>query len=91
MTEAADRIEALRILPPFAIGRLGSAEEPLDNYAIEVGDDAVLGYRRIVPARDAGRRSPRAARSPGAMSRRRSPSAAATASARSRRSSRSMR
>jgi hypothetical protein len=26
-------IKELRILPPFAIGRMGSASEPMDNYA----------------------------------------------------------
>ena len=43
-------IKALRILPPLAIGRLGSADEPLDNYTIEVDDRETLGYRRILPA-----------------------------------------
>jgi hypothetical protein len=42
-------IRALRILPPFAIGRLGSAAEPLDNYTIDDNPDQPLGYRRIVP------------------------------------------
>ena len=42
-------IKALRILPPFAIGRLGSAPEPLDNYAIEVDEDRPLDFRTIVP------------------------------------------
>ncbi|MCE9602969.1 MAG: hypothetical protein K8S21_12255 [Gemmatimonadetes bacterium] len=42
-------IKALRILPPFAIGRLGSASEPLDNYSIEVDEDRPLDFRRIVP------------------------------------------
>ena len=28
-------ITELRILPPFAIGRLGSADRPLDNYTVE--------------------------------------------------------
>jgi hypothetical protein len=40
-------IRALRILPPFAIGRLGSAPEPLDNYTIEDDPDHPLGFRRI--------------------------------------------
>jgi hypothetical protein len=40
-------IRALRILPPFAIGRLGSALEPLDNYTIEDDPDHPLGFRRI--------------------------------------------
>ena len=43
-------ISELRILPPFAIGRLGSAKEPLDNYTIENNPDEPLGYRRIVCA-----------------------------------------
>ena len=50
MTSPAATIKALRILPPLAIGRLGSADEPLDNYTIEVDDKATLGFRRIVPA-----------------------------------------
>ncbi len=29
-------IKGLRILPPFAIARLGSADEPMDNYTIEL-------------------------------------------------------
>ena len=29
-------IKALKILPPFAIGRLGSADEPMDNYTIDL-------------------------------------------------------
>jgi hypothetical protein len=44
------KIRELRILPPFAIGRLGSAKEPLDNYTIENNPDEPLGYRRIVGA-----------------------------------------
>jgi hypothetical protein len=40
-------IRALRILPPFAIGRLGSAPEPLDNFTIEDDPDHPLGFRRI--------------------------------------------
>lgn len=43
-------IRALRILPPLAIGRLGSADEPLDNYTIDINDAETLGYRRIVAA-----------------------------------------
>ena len=42
-------IKALRILPPLAIGRLGSADEPLDNYTIAPDDTATLGFRRIHP------------------------------------------
>ncbi len=47
------KIKALRILPPFAIGRLGSADEPMDNYTIETEVEAdekrPLGYRRLKP------------------------------------------
>jgi hypothetical protein len=51
VTRSAATIKALRILPPLAIGRLGSADEPLDNYTIEVNDKATLGFRRIVPGK----------------------------------------
>ena len=40
-------IRELRILPPFAIGRLGSASEPLDNYTLEDDPDHPLEFRRI--------------------------------------------
>ena len=44
-------IKALRILPPFAIGRLGSASEPMDNYSFDLDIDPTsekpLGYRQI--------------------------------------------
>src|SRR5262245_9626661 len=43
-------IKQLRILPPFAIGRLGSASDPLDNYTIAADKEGPLGYRTIVPA-----------------------------------------
>ena len=39
----------LRILPPIAIGRLGSSETPLEAYDLEVSKDRPLGFRRIVP------------------------------------------
>ncbi|MBK8256621.1 MAG: hypothetical protein IPK82_28615 [Polyangiaceae bacterium] len=42
-------IRELRILPPFAIARLGSADEPQDNFTIVSDPNAPLGYRRIVP------------------------------------------
>jgi hypothetical protein len=42
------KITRLHILPPFAIGRLGGAEEPLDNYTIETDPEHPLGFRRIV-------------------------------------------
>jgi hypothetical protein len=44
------KIEALRILPPIAIGRFGSASEPLDNYTLEDDPEHPLGFRRIKPA-----------------------------------------
>ncbi len=43
-------IHELRILPPFAIGRLGSADTPLDNFSILADPRSPLGFRRIVPA-----------------------------------------
>ena len=43
-------IRELRILPPFAIGRLGSAPEPMVNYAMEDDPENPLGYRRIAGA-----------------------------------------
>ena len=59
--EAMTRIKALRILPPFAIARLGSADEPMDNYTIEIDPPAAnekepLGYRAHQAAADADRR-----------------------------------
>lgn len=41
-------IRELRILPPLAIGRLGSAPEPLDNFTMEDNEAHPLGFRRIV-------------------------------------------
>jgi len=41
------KIEALRILPPIAIGRLGSASEPLVNYEIEADPKHPLDLHRI--------------------------------------------
>ena len=43
-------IRELRILPPLAFARLGSAPEPLDNYTIEDDPEQQLGYRRITGA-----------------------------------------
>lgn len=43
-------IEELRILPPLAIGRLGAASSPMDNYDVEVDPEHPLAYRRLVPA-----------------------------------------
>jgi hypothetical protein len=44
-------IKALRILPPLAIGRLGSAKEPMDNYTFDLDVDPTnpLGYRELKP------------------------------------------
>jgi hypothetical protein len=46
-------IKELRILPPFAIGRLGSAKMPMDNYTIDLDiapdDQNPLGYRALKP------------------------------------------
>ena len=40
-------------MPPFAIARLGSADEPMDNYTIELdapdNQDQPLGYRALKP------------------------------------------
>ena len=43
-------VKELRILPPLAIGRLGSAPEPQANYTLEENPDQPLGFRRIVGA-----------------------------------------
>src|SRR5215470_2013090 len=40
-------IFGLHILPPFAIARLGSAPEPLDNYTIEENPDHPLDFRIV--------------------------------------------
>jgi len=40
-------IFSLHILPPLAIGRLGSASEPVDNYTIEVDPEHPLDFRKI--------------------------------------------
>jgi hypothetical protein len=50
MTRKTATIRELRILPPFAIARLGSAPDPLDNYTIECDAAAPLGFRTIRPA-----------------------------------------
>jgi hypothetical protein len=42
-------IVGLSILPPLAIGRLGSSPEPLENYELELPADA-LGFRKIISA-----------------------------------------
>ena len=43
-------IRELRILPPFAISRLGSADEPMENYVLEDEPERPLAFRRIVGA-----------------------------------------
>lgn len=44
------RILELRILPPFAIGRLGSSSEPMDNYQVVINEEDPIGYRKLLPA-----------------------------------------
>lgn len=43
-------IEELRILPPLAIARFGSAPAPMDNYDAVVDPEQPLGYRELRPA-----------------------------------------
>jgi hypothetical protein len=43
----AKKIAELRILPPFAIARLGSSDEPMDNYELQITDP--IGMRQILP------------------------------------------
>ena len=43
-------IQEIRLLPPLAIARLGSADRPLENYDLVVADDDPLGFRLIRPA-----------------------------------------
>ncbi|MDX5298504.1 MAG: hypothetical protein LPK85_06095, partial [Gammaproteobacteria bacterium] len=43
-------LKDIRILPSLAIGRLGSAPEPLDNYDIHTDPEAPLDFRRITRA-----------------------------------------
>jgi hypothetical protein len=42
------QISEIRILPAFAIARLGSSPDPMDNYDWEIPDR--VGYRKIIPA-----------------------------------------
>jgi hypothetical protein len=42
-------IQALRILPPLAIGRFGSSPHPLEAYELKIRDDDPLGFRQICP------------------------------------------
>jgi hypothetical protein len=44
----SSEIVELRILPPFAIARLGSASDPMDNYELVIKDP--IGDRQIRPA-----------------------------------------
>lgn len=44
------QLREVRILPPLAIARLGSADEPVNNYDLHVPADRPLGYRVITPA-----------------------------------------
>jgi len=46
----AKEIFEIRLLPPLVIGRLGSSEQPLDNYEAQVPENDPLGYRRLVGA-----------------------------------------
>jgi hypothetical protein len=40
----------LRILPPFAIGRLGASQTPLESYDLALSRTGALGFRHIEPA-----------------------------------------
>src|SRR5437899_1927869 len=50
LTKRDVRIRELRLLPPLAIGRLGAASTPMDNYSVEVDASKPLAARRLVPA-----------------------------------------
>ncbi|PSL48022.1 hypothetical protein CLV51_102882 [Chitinophaga niastensis] len=43
------KITEIRILPPFAVARLGSSPTPLAAYDLEIPADKPLGFRKIVP------------------------------------------
>src|SRR5690349_20201492 len=43
-------ITELRILPPLAIGRLGSSPNPLENYELKIPEDNPLSFRELIPA-----------------------------------------
>jgi len=43
-------IKEIRLLPPLAFARFGSAPEPQDNYTLQVEKNNPLGFRRIIPA-----------------------------------------
>jgi hypothetical protein len=43
------KIIEIRILPPFAVARLGSSPTPVAAYDLEIPADKPLGFRKIVP------------------------------------------
>ena len=43
-------ISEIRILPPFAIGRLGASATPLENFDLVPDDNNALGFRQITGA-----------------------------------------
>jgi hypothetical protein len=43
-------IREIRLLPPLAIARLGSAAVPMDNYDVRVDRDEPVGFRKLTPA-----------------------------------------
>ncbi|NUT48588.1 MAG: hypothetical protein HOV94_14965, partial [Saccharothrix sp.] len=43
-------IRELRVLPPLAVGRLGAAAEPMDNYSLDTDPEQPLAPRRLRPA-----------------------------------------
>ena len=53
------KIIELRILPPFAIARLGSADDPMDNYTIELDAPDESGSTARLPRAQASRHAHR--------------------------------
>jgi hypothetical protein len=45
------KISALRLLPPLAFARFGSASKPQDNYELKIKEDNPLGFRQIHSAK----------------------------------------
>ena len=43
------KILELRILPPIAIGRLGSSELPMDAYELDISREKPLDFREVIP------------------------------------------
>lgn len=43
------KILEIRILPPIAIGRLGSSETPMDAYGLEINSERPLDFRQVIP------------------------------------------